>query len=292
MVLKFSVFHPKSVFSGRLLARVSKKYNVLLTKIRYLGGMGDFKVPPMELSEFSAWLEAHRSQADISGSLYAPDISDLYSLYLSIRISKSIAVIEYGSGWSTLVLTKGIYENLQEDRVTSRKYSTFVLHPNPFRVLTIDASKYFQDLALERLDPDLREILTNVVANVKYGTFLDRVCTYFDFLPAFTADFIYLDGPDCDQIQGNFNGFDLNFGTSEHRYGLPMAADILRFEHFIWSGTQIIIDGRGANANFLRTNFVRNWSYNYNSSLDQHEFLLKDEPWGEIVKNHLYYKKN
>jgi hypothetical protein len=254
--------------------------------------MSEFRVPIMEVSKFSDWIEAHRSLADISGTLYAPDISDLYSLYSNIRNSKSIAVIEYGSGWSTLVLAKGIYENLQADRAITKNYNALVRHPNPFRVLTIDASKYFQDLALERLDPELLEIVSNVVADVKYGTFLDRICTYFEYLPAFTADFIYLDGPDCDQIQGNFHGFDLNFGTSQHRYGLPMAADILRFEHYIWSGTQIIIDGRGANAAFLRANLVRKWSYNYNLSLDQHEFLLMEEPWGEIVKKHLDYKKN
>ena len=248
--------------------------------------------PIMSVNQFEEFIlsTAPKTAESIENeTIYAPELDDLYSLYTKVRNNKIVAVIEFGSGWSTLALAKALDEN----RLSFSQYvKKNIRHPNPFRVLTIDASQHFQGLALERLEPQLLEIVSPVVADVTYGTFLGRICTYFEYLPAFTADFIYLDGPDCDQIQGNFHGFDLNFGTSQHKYGLPMAADILRFEHFLWSGTQIIVDGRGANASFLHANLVRNWSYNYNLDLDQHEFLLVEAPWGEIVKKHLDYKKN
>jgi hypothetical protein len=36
-----------------------------------------------------------------------------------------------------------------------------------------------------------------------------------------------------------------------------MSADILQREYFFWNGTQIIMDGRGANAEFLQKNLKR-----------------------------------
>ena len=141
--------------------------------------MAKIEVPLMDAAEFSSWLETHMSNADKIGNLYPPDKNDLYSLYLKMRKGKCIAVIEYGSGWSTLVLAQGIYENFQEDEGLVENYQTQVRHPNPFRVLTIDASQHFQGLALERLEPQLLEIVSPVVADVTYGTFLGRICTYF-----------------------------------------------------------------------------------------------------------------
>jgi len=40
-----------------------------------------------------------------------PQLSDLYSLYAKVRVEKSLAIIEYGSGWSTLALAKALDEN-------------------------------------------------------------------------------------------------------------------------------------------------------------------------------------
>ena len=47
----------------------------------------------------------------------------------------------------------------------------------------------------------------------------------------------------------------------KHPDRMPMAADILAFERFLLPGTLIVVDGRGANARFLKTNLQRNWEY-------------------------------
>ena len=77
-----------------------------------------------------------------------------------------------------------------------------------------------------------------------------------------------------------------------------MAADILSFEHFLLPGSLIVVDGRGANARFLKSNLQRKWKYNYIESWDQHFFELVEPPLGSINKKHLdfslgidFYKK-
>ena len=99
----------------------------------------------------------------------------------------------------------------------------------------------------------------------------------------FTADFIYLDGPDCgpDQILGDVDGFSIRYGDNLKPYGLPMSADLIRLEPHLWPGTTIVTDGRGANARVLENNFRRLWEYHYDDFLDQHIFYLNEPAWGK-----------
>jgi len=119
-----------------------------------------------------------------------------------------------------------------------------------------------------------------------------QICTLYSKLPAFTADFIYLDGPNCEssQVFGEIDGFSISFGDSDKTYGLPMAGDLIRLEPFLWPGTTIITDGRGANARFLKTNFKRNWQYKYDELNDQHYFHLAEPAWGKFSKKLLEFK--
>ena len=117
-----------------------------------------------------------------------------------------------------------------------------------------------------------------------------QVCHLYDQIPPFTADFIYLDGPDCDQIAGDVNGMSVRFGSPEYTYGLPMSGDLLLLEPFMWPGTIIVTDGRGANAYFLKNNFRRNWDYHYDEECDQHIFNLLDAPWGGISLELIKFK--
>jgi hypothetical protein len=68
-----------------------------------------------------------------------------------------------------------------------------------------------------------------------------------------------------------------------------MAADILAMEHFLLPRTLIVIDGRTANARFLKSNLQRNWKYSYYREYDQHFFELMEEPLGELNKIQIDY---
>ena len=216
--------------------------------------------------------------------MYKPVLADLFSLYFLVRSTKSTSILEIGSGWSTLVLAQALLEN--RDHLGSN----FKLQNptrNAFILKSIDASDYFASVSLKRLDKYQREIVDVVVATPRMSLFEGRICHMFDLFPNFAADFIYLDGPDCDQVVGEIAGISVNTGEASGGYNLPMAGDLLRLEYFLEPGCQLVVDGRGANAEFLRTNFKRDWEYEYKSELDQHFFKLVSRPWGQRNIRHM-----
>lgn len=216
---------------------------------------------------------------DLGVTVYPPNFVDLYSLYTQTRQSKTIAVLEFGAGWSTLAFEIALREN-KEDCETAGGLA--IRHPNPFHIMTIDCSNDFLSLALKRIPPSGITIKP-VITLARMAEVDGKICTLYDSFPAFTADLIYIDGPDCDpsQVYGDVDGFNLNFGSDGKIYGLPMAGDLIRVEQFLWPGTKIITDGRGAQANFLKDNFRRNWNHIYDEKLDQHILSLDEPAWGE-----------
>ena len=100
---------------------------------------------------------------------------------------------------------------------------------------------------------------------------------FYNNLPNICPELIYLDGPDLHSVEGNIRGISTK---SEDR--LPMAGDILAIEHFLLPGTLIVVDGRTANARFLKCNFQRDWIYCHDKKNDQHFFELCEEPLGNL----------
>ena len=68
-----------------------------------------------------------------------------------------------------------------------------------------------------------------------------------------------------------------------------MSADILTIENFLLPGTLIVVDGRTANAIFIKNNLQRDWEYSYSEKFDQHFFELKEKPLGLYNKKQLEY---
>ena len=247
-------------------------------------------IPIQNKLEFKKVILSHYKESEkIFGvELYPPDFEDLYSLYLKTRQKKIVAILELGSGWSTLALALA----LEENRIS---HSDFVLsairHPNPFALMTVDVSPEYSSKAISRLSQlNLKIDVIPIVSSAYMSNVNGQICHLYKNIPPFTADLIYLDGPDCDQVEGNVNGMTVNFGSDNYRYGLPMSGDLISLEPFFWPGTNLVVDGRGANARFLKNNFLRNWIYEYNKEVDQHHFLLDEEPFGKISEMLLNYK--
>ena len=112
-------------------------------------------------------------------------------------------------------------------------------------------------------------------------------CSKYSQLPLINPDFIYLDGPEQFSVKGNINGF-----HTRHKDMMPMVSDILNIENFLTPGTIIVTDGRGANAEFLKNNFIRNWKYFYIKHSDQHIFYLNERPLGPLNENQLKFYNN
>ena len=239
----------------------------------------------MNIKELSVLVAQHTSIPEI----YPPILEDLFSLYSVVRTTRATSILEIGSGWSTLVLAHALLENSDEFGEALRESH---LKLTPFSLSSVDASSKFADLALSRLSRRQRQIVTMNIATPRMSLFEGRICHTFDNFPNFAADLIYLDGPDPNQIIGDVAGISVNTVDAVGGYNLPMSADLLRLEYFLQPGCQIVIDGRGANAEFLRQNFKREWNYKYDSSLDQHFFKLVSPPWGKRNSDFIAFREN
>ena len=214
--------------------------------------------------------------------LYLPEMDDLYFLYSLVREKAVTSILEFGSGWSTCVLSLALQEN-QED--FGAKHKNLIRHPNPFRILTIDASRQFQEIALSRIPKSQQNNLEAITATPQLIELNGVICHKFDILPNFAPDLIYLDGPDHDQVQGELNSF-----RYLDSYTQPMGADILMIEPFLWPETMIVTDGRTANARFLSSRLSRNWQVLHDPFGDRTIFRLDETPLGLISEQHIIFR--
>jgi hypothetical protein len=199
------------------------------------------------------------------------ELDDLVRLHFLIVSRKVTTILEFGVGKSTVVFDHALAEN-------KAKHKDFVLEnlrrTNPFECHSVDNSKKWIDICRKSFKTQ------NVIyhySKCRMGTFNDRACTYYDSVPNVSPDLIYLDAPDQHSILGDIGGI-----STRHKDRMPMSADILRMEHFLLPGTLIVVDGRAANARFLKSNLQRNWRYTYKVKFDQHFFELDEDPLGRL----------
>ena len=209
---------------------------------------------------------------------FPTEFDDLARLHYIVRSRKVTTILEFGVGKSTPVLCDALKKN-------QNKYLEFTSNNlrrgNLYECHSIDNNKEWLDLCRINIPKDFLDKGISFLHLSKLITseFNNKLCTYYDPLPNLCPDLIYLDGPDQFSAIGNVRGLSTN-----HQDRMPMAADILTFEHFLQPGTLIVVDGRTANARFLKTNFQRNWAHCYSSKWDQHYFECQEEPLGIFNK--------
>ena len=214
---------------------------------------------------------------------YGPNLNDLYYLYKIITENKRTTILEFGSGWSSLVMANALTNLKKKYQVQIKK----IRRNNPFELFILENEKKYLNLTKKKLK-GIKQIKVNyffsdVYMHEVHGCF----ATKYSNLPLCNPDFIYLDGPDLFNVKKSKNNF-----TTAHPDLMPMVSDILSIEFFLTPGTIILADGRGANVEFLKKNFKRRWKYKYLKNSDQHIFLLNDTPIGELNKKQIkFYNK-
>lgn len=217
---------------------------------------------------------------------YSPELIDLYRLYNLVFQNKRTTVLEFGCGWSSVIIVKALID-LKKKYFNSIKK---IRRQNPFELFIVDNEKKYL-LITKKL---IKDFLPNNdlkihfhYSKVKMTKFNNRVACEYLSMPMCNPDFIYLDGPDQFNIKGRVNN--LNIG---HKDFMPMQCDILKIENFLQPGTIILADGRKANTRFLKNNFQREWSYKEEDAYDQVLMLLKEKPLGIVNKKILSFYKN
>jgi hypothetical protein len=210
---------------------------------------------------------------------FEPEYDDLCRLHYITLTRKCVNILEFGSGFSTVVLTDAL-------RILHQHFAEFAkIHFRadlPFHVYSVEEEQRFLEITKNRLTTNLQQFASISRSSVELALHDNRIVTFYTNLPDISPDFIYLDGPSLFGTTAEINGITMN-----NQCRMPMAADILRFEFFLEPGTLILVDGRTANARFLKAYLKRNWAYHHDEIGDIHYFELQELPLGPINKTKL-----
>jgi predicted O-methyltransferase YrrM len=187
-------------------------------------------------------------------------------------------VLEFGVGYSTLVLADALAKNQRDFEALAPRPR--LRNANAFKLFSVDANPHWIEVARARIPAVLAPRITISHSRVVAGTFNGRLCHYYEQLPNVVADFIYLDGPSPQDVEGSVNGLD--FSIDERTV---MAADLLLMEPSLLPGAFILVDGRVNNARFLQRNFQRPFRCHYDAAADITSFELDEPPLGRHSVN-------
>ncbi len=207
------------------------------------------------------------------------ELDDLIRLHFLTTSRKVTTILEFGVGKSTCVFNNALEFN-------KLKYQSYVekhlRRSNSFECHSLDNNKKWINFAKNQYK-SLKNT-TMHYSECEMTTFNSRICTLYKNLPNICPDLIYLDAPDQWSPTGTIRGV-----TTNHPDRLPMSADILTIEHFLLPGTLIVLDGRTANARFIKCNLQRKWDYLYIPEFDQHFFELNEHPLGVFNEKQIQF---
>ena len=219
-----------------------------------------------------------------------PELDDLYNLYQYVLINKRTTILEFGSGWSTLIFSLA----LKELADTFSNEVKLLRRNNPFELFVLENEKKYLSISRNRVQKFNKSLnIKNPIksnyhfSDVEMTLFNGKICTQYKKLPLCNPDFIYLDGPNQFNVKKDINGI-----STRHKDMMPMVCDILKFEYFYTPGTIIVCDGRGSNAKFLKDNFKRKWKYVDDQKNEQHIFWLDDPILGKHNKAQLKFYRD
>ena len=221
---------------------------------------------------------------------YIPELNDLYRLYQLVVLNKRTTILEFGSGWSSLIFYLALND-------LKKKYSKQVKNlrrNNPFELIILENEKKYLNISKNRIIKFSKILKLKQTpkthycfSDVEMTLFNNKIATQYKKLPLCNPDFIYLDGPDQFKVKNKINNF-----TTAHKDMMPMVSDILKFENFLTPGTIIVSDGRSANCEFLLNNFKRKWIHWHDKKFDQHIFYLNSPSLGKYNKSNKPNKSN
>lgn len=167
---------------------------------------------------------------------------DLKNLYQEVTKRKPTCVLEFGVGFSSIAIAIALKEN----------------HSKGFdgHLFVIDPEKKWISNTSKKFPNELKKFVTFKYSECKLSFFRGQLVSLFDDLPNICPDFIYLDGPNPDSVNGDSRGLD--FKT----YNRPIiSADITLYESTSPNNLFILVDGRYRNVNFLQNNLLYDYKF-------------------------------
>ena len=202
------------------------------------------------------------------------DIEDLVRLHQLIRSRKSFTVLEFGVGFSTLIIADALKKNKADWE--SLESPPKIRNRFPFQCFSVDTSEEWIGKAKAKIPEELKAFVQFQFSEVEIGTYNGQLCHYYQNLPDIVPDFIYLDGPDPQAVKGSING--MTFQCMERTV---MSGDLLLMEPILLPGTFVLIDGRTNNARFLKNNLKRDYKIIWDREGDVTTIELVEERLGK-----------
>lgn len=221
-------------------------------------------------------------EANGYGEAFPPDIDDLARIHQLVRDRRVFTVLEFGIGFSTLVIADALAKNADDFAASDAEVG--LLPADAFRVFTVDASEAWMATAMARIPSGLQTHVVATHSTVRAGTFNGQLCHFYDRLPNVVPDFIYLDGPHPHDVAGVINGLDFS-----QRERTVMSGDLLLMEPTFVPGLMVLVDGRTNNARFLANNFRRTYDWLEDPEGDVTMFELAEPPLGPRNLERLNY---
>ncbi len=148
-------------------------------------------------------------------------------MYFLARERKVRTILEFGVGKSTIVFGDALCRNKENYfHITN----TSLRRVNLYECHAVDNYQIWLDKCRNEIPQALESegVITLHLARLIIDQFKGRICTFYDPIPNLCPDLIYLDGPDQLSAEGDIRGV-----TTAHQDRMPMAADLLSFEHFL-----------------------------------------------------------
>jgi hypothetical protein len=211
------------------------------------------------------------------GNPLPPQPDDLARIHKLSRNRGAMTILEFGVGYSTIVLADALSKNQTAWQDINNKPD--IRNRHKFELHVTDASEKWISYWKEQFPDDLCEYVYFHKSDVKLTTHLGKMCHKYKSLPDVIPDFIYIDAPDPTQVKGTHRG--MSFQCAERTV---MSADLLDMEPTLLPGTCVLIDGRTNNARFLKRNLQRDFEYEERVQEDVSIFRLNERPLGEYNK--------
>lgn len=193
---------------------------------------------------------------------------DLVRLHKTLRSRKSFTAIEFGVGFSTVVIADALRKNKADWESLSNAPAT--RNRFMFQLFSVDASKKWIENTKNKLPEELTSYVNFHFSEAEIGLHNGQLCSFYKNLPDVIADFIYIDAPDPKDVKGSING--LSFQCDERTV---TSADLLLMESTLLPGAFIVVDGRLNNVRFLENNMKRKYKKEVNDDVTTFEL---DEP--------------
>ena len=173
---------------------------------------------------------------------FGPSYLKLSNLYKLVQTRKPEVILEFGVGFSTIVMAAALKKNYEKYKHLGHLY-------------TVDAEQHWLSNTESKLPSELKSYVTFHCSPVEIYNLNEQLCSLYETLPNICPNFILLDGPSPKSVGGDIRG--LSFDKMRP----IVAADILLYESSAPLDFFIFVDGRWRNANFLRNNLRGKYKY-------------------------------